>query len=36
MSLALEILYGGLSVKDGQVDDNDRKQQKLIHKNLSS
>ena len=36
VSLELEILCGGLSVKDGQVDDNDRKQQKLIHKNLSS
>ena len=36
VSLAPEILCGGLSVKDGQVDDNDRKQQKLIHKNLSS
>jgi hypothetical protein len=29
--LAAEILCGGLSVEDSQVDDNDRKQQKLIH-----
>jgi hypothetical protein len=36
MSLALGILCAGLSVKDSQVDDNDRKQQKLIHRNLLS
>jgi hypothetical protein len=31
VSLALEILCGGLPVVDCQIDDNDRKQQKLIH-----
>jgi hypothetical protein len=31
-----EILCGGLSIANRQIDDNDRKQQKLIHKNIFS
>jgi len=31
-----EILCGGLSIEDSQIDDNDRKQQKFIHRNMFS
>jgi hypothetical protein len=31
-----EILCGGLSIANRQIDDNNRKQQKLIHKNIFS
>jgi precorrin isomerase len=34
--LPAEILCGGLSIIDSQINDNDRKQQKLIHKNIFS
>jgi hypothetical protein len=34
--LSAEILCGGLSIEDSQIDDNDRKQQKLIHRNMFS
>jgi hypothetical protein len=33
--LPAEILRGGLPIADSQIDDNDRKQQKLIHRNIS-
>jgi hypothetical protein len=34
--LGREFLCGGLSVEDGQINDNDREQQKLIHRNMLS
>jgi hypothetical protein len=30
-----EILCGGLPIADSQIDENDRKQQKLVHNNIS-